>query len=103
MNQTAKPNWAARVARLFVFEMIVWPGLLFAGGTIYVAWQARAHPAALIVLTIATLLSIAVAVEQRGTMFRAARSSVGWTSVGSQVTQHGEDSPRPPGRGATGH
>jgi hypothetical protein len=90
-------GWAVRIARLCVLEMIIWPGLLFIGGSLYVAWRVREEPVAMALLLFATLFSVAVGVRQWAVMLQAilpARSP--------QSSSAKEVSPRHTGRGTTG-
>ncbi len=91
----AANGWSSRVARLFVLDMIVWPGVLFVLGTAFVAYQVREHPLVLAVLALATLFSAAVGVRQWGVMLRSVFPR-------KRSCHAGEDSPRLTGRGTTG-
>ncbi len=102
MHATSFPEegWAGRIARLLVLEMVLWPGLLFAGGTLLVAYQLRAHPAAWPLIAAATAFSVAVGVRQWSVMLR----TVFPASAHHEPALHqspGEDSPRLTGRGTT--
>ena len=90
----------SRVARLFVLEMVLWPGLLFVGGTLLVAYQVRGHPAVWPFLGSATVLSLAVAVRQWSVMLRAVFPASAH-HVARPAQYIGEDSPRLTGRGTT--
>jgi len=83
-----------RIARLLVLEMVLWPGLLFAGGTLLAAWHARTHPTALAVLVVATCISVLVAVRQWRVMLRAVFPT-------RPALKNRGTSPRPTGRGGT--
>lgn len=92
-------GWASRIARLLVLDMVLWPGLLFIGGTLFVAWQVREHSGALAALLLATAISAAVAVRQWGVMLRAVFTTAHRSTPRSPAS--GEDSPRLTGRGGT--
>ena len=89
----------ARVARLLVLDMVLWPGLLFVGGCAFVAWQVREHPVALGVLALATLFSAAVGMRQWGVMLRSVCPSAPDRSHALDDAK--EAFPRLTGRGAT--
>jgi hypothetical protein len=94
---------AARIARILVIDMILWPGLLFVAVTLALAWQARGHPVALAVLALATLASVLIGVRQWDVMLRAvlSRPAVGVLGSVSTLSNSGAGSPRPTGRGGT--
>ena len=95
-----RKGWASRAARLLVLEMVLWPGLLFAGSMLVAAYQLRAEPVVWPFLALATLLSIAVGVRQWSVMLRAVFP--GSLQRPAAINQHpGEDSPRLTGRGTT--
>jgi hypothetical protein len=105
---TATPFAAAgtadRIARLLVLDMVLWPGVLFIGISLFATWQVRTNPAALAAFLVATLFSAAVGVRQWHVMLRSvfppARIRVSALDADSPGTK--EASPRPTGRGATG-
>ena len=94
---------AARIARILVIDMILWPGLLFVAVTLALAWQARGHPVALALLALATLASVLIGVRQWDVMLRAvlSRPAVGAPGSVSTLSNSGAGSPRPTGRGGT--
>jgi len=92
---------AARIARLLVLEMVLWPGLLFIGGSLIVAWRLREQPVALGLLLIATAFSTAVGIRQWGVMLRAIRPPVTAPDPLSLNSASKEVSPRLTGRGTT--
>ncbi len=59
------------IARWIVLEMVLWPGFLFIGGSLLVAWRVREQPVALAALLVALVFSAAVGVRQWGVMLRA--------------------------------
>jgi hypothetical protein len=91
---------ASRVARLLVLDMVLWPGALFIGGSVFLAWQVRDHPVSLVALLVATLFSAAVGVRQWRVMLGAV-----FEAVPSRAELHQspakEVPPRLTGRGGT--
>ena len=83
---------------MLVVEMVLSPGVLFLGGTAFVAYQVRGSPVALSLLAIATLFSVAVGIRQWGVMLRAVFPQ---TRGRRPPESLGEDSPRLTGRGGT--
>ena len=102
MRATPFPDagWASRIARLLVLEMVLWPGLLFAGASLLVAYHLRGHPAIWPLIAAATAFSVVVGLRQWAVMLRAVFAAPG--NRPAAADQHpGEDSPRLTGRGTT--
>jgi hypothetical protein len=91
----AAQSRADRIARLIVLDMVIWPGLLFVGITLFAAYQVREVPLASLALIVATLWSVAVGVHQWNVMLRAALTSAP-PRPASFDPAPGEDSPGPP-------
>jgi len=92
-------HWPARLARLIVLDMVIWPGALFVAGTLFIAYQVRDVPLMWPLLAAATALSVAVGIRQYGTMLRAVATPHQWSLRDSR--NHGEDSPGLTTRGIT--
>ncbi len=95
-DERATRSTAERIAQVLVLDMVLWPGALFAGGTVLLAWELRDAPLIWPAFLLATFLSVAVGIRQWGTMLAAVRR---WPT--STTTSTGARIPRPTGRGMT--
>lgn len=89
-----------RIARLIVLDMVLWPGVLFIGVSLFVAWQVRDHLVTLAAFLFATLFSVVVGVRQWGIMLRAVFPPAR-TTPETHDSPPREASPRLTGRGTT--
>jgi hypothetical protein len=90
----------SRIARLIVLDMVLWPGVLFIGVSLFAAWQVRDHLVALVAVLVATLFSVAVGVRQWDVMLRAVAPPARVTPATHDSSLQ-EASPRLTGRGTT--
>jgi hypothetical protein len=94
---------SAQIARVLVVDMVLWPGVLFLGGTLLLTWHARESLPALVMVTFATLVSVVVGVRQWGVMLGAvfAHTESRTTAGARDPSDSGEGFPRLTGRGET--